>query len=388
MQRTYQFRIYPNQTQKQMLHFWLRRCCALYNACLEESKAAWTMQGKSLSAFDQINELPDLKQAFPAYQELPSHVLQDVIRRHYKAKQAFFRRVGNCERPGYPRYRTAARYRSLTFPDQAGWKLEAKHLVLTGPGRMRIKRHRPIEGTIKTLTIKRDVNQWYALLSCEVPDPTPLPPCEQTIGIDLGVLRFATFSDGTQVENPRWYRAAQERIARLDTIKNRRVKQSKRRKRAAIALAKAHRKVRNQRRDFHQKLSRQLVNQYGTLVMEDLAITNMTQAPEPKLDPEQPGQYLPNGAAAKGGLNKSILDAAWGQFQQFIVYKAASADRQVVLVDPRNTSQVCSGCGVLVSKDLEERLHQCPHCGLVLDRDVNAAINILRAGKRPTFARA
>src|SRR5690242_15293547 len=106
MRRTYQFRIYPNQAQEQTLHFWLRRCCALYNACLEESKAAWTMQRKSLSAFDQINELTDLKQAFPAYQELPSHVLQDVIRRHFKAKQAFFRRVHNGERPGYPRYKT------------------------------------------------------------------------------------------------------------------------------------------------------------------------------------------------------------------------------------------------------------------------------------------
>src|SRR5215472_8079289 len=276
------------------------------------------MRGKSLSAFDQINELPDLKQAFPAYQELPSHVLQDVIRRHFKAKQAFFRRVAVGAKPGYPRYKTTARYRSLTFPDQAGWKLEAKHLVLTGPGRIRITRHRPLEGTIKTLTIKRDVDQWYALFSCEVP-ATPLLPSEAAIGLDLGVLRFATLSDGTQVENPRWYRAQQATIARLDRIKNRRVKQSKRCKRAAIALAKAHRKVRNQRADFQHKLSRQLVNAYGTIVMEDLAIKNMTKAPEPKPDPEQPEQYLPNGAAAKSGLNKSILDAAWGQFQHFTV---------------------------------------------------------------------
>src|SRR5215831_3459147 len=176
MRTTFQFRSYPNQTQEQTLLFWLRRCRELYNACLEESKAAWTMQGKSLSAFDQINELPDLKRAFPAYQELPSHVLQDVIRRHFKAKQAFFRRVANGEQAGYPRYKSTTRYRSLTFPDQAGWNLEAKHLVLAGPGRMRIKRHRPLERKIKTLTIKRDVDQWYALFSCEV-EATPLPTC-------------------------------------------------------------------------------------------------------------------------------------------------------------------------------------------------------------------
>src|SRR5215469_10398499 len=197
MRKTFQFRLYPNHAQEQTLLFWLRRCCALYNACLEESKAAWTMQGKSLSAFDQINELADLKQVFPAYQELPSHVLQDVIRRHFKAKQAFFRRVANGEKAGYPRYKSTARYRSLTFPDQAGWNLEEKHLVLTGPGRMRLKRHRPLEGKIKTLTIKRDVDQWYALFSCEV-QATPLPPSDAAIGIDLGVLRFATLSDGTE----------------------------------------------------------------------------------------------------------------------------------------------------------------------------------------------
>src|SRR5215813_11564854 len=194
MRRTFQFRLYPNQAQEQTLLFWLRRCRVLYNACLEESKAAWTMQGRSLSAFDQINELPDLKRDFLAYQELPSHVLQEVIRRHYKAKQAFFRRAAKGEQAGYPHYKSTARYRSLTFPDQAGWSLESKHLVLTGPGRMRIKRHRPLEGKIKTLTLKKDVNQWYALFSCEVP-ATPLPPSEAAMGIDLGVLRFATFSD-------------------------------------------------------------------------------------------------------------------------------------------------------------------------------------------------
>src|SRR5215467_825252 len=152
MRSTFQFRLYPNQAQEQTLLFWLRRCRGLYNACLEASKAAWTMQGKRLSAFDQIKELPDLKQDFPAYQELPSHVLQEVIRRHFKARQAFFRRVTKGEQAGYPRYKSTARSRSLTFPDQAGWKLEDKHLVLTGPGRMRVTRHRPIVGRIKTLT--------------------------------------------------------------------------------------------------------------------------------------------------------------------------------------------------------------------------------------------
>ena len=162
---------------------------------------------------------------------------------------------------------------------------------------------------------------------------------------------------------------------------------SHRRKRAAIALAKAHRRVRNQRHDFQHQAARALVNRFGVVVFEDLKITNMTKAPAPKPDPEQEGAYLPNGASAKAGLNTSILDAGWGQFQSFCVAKAASAGRQVVLVDPYNTSQHCSGCGELVPKSLEERTHRCPHCGLVIDRDHNAAINILRAWKRPTTLR-
>ena len=170
-------------------------------------------------------------------------------------------------------------------------------------------------------------------------------------------------------------------MKRLSQIKDRRKKGSHRRKRDAIALAKAHRKVRNQRKDFQHTAARALVNRFGTLAFEDLNILNMSAAPHPKPDPEQDGAYLPNGAAAKAGLNQSILDAGWGQFQSFCIAKAASAGRRVVLVDPRMTSQQCSGCGAVVPKPLEERTHSCPHCGLVIDRDHNAAINILFRGE-------
>ena len=171
-------------------------------------------------------------------------------------------------------------------------------------------------------------------------------------------------------------------------MKDRRAKGSHRRKRAAIALARAHRTVRNQRTNFHHQLSHRLVNAYGLLAMEDLSILNLTATPEPKPDPDpdHEGQYLPNGAAAKAGLNQSILDAGWGQFQSFCIAKAASAGRRVVLFDPHMTSQHCSGCGAVVPKPLEERMHTCPHCGLVLDRDHNAAINILSRGQEVAHA--
>ena len=218
------------------------------------------------------------------------------------------------------------------------------------------------------------------MFSCEVLEETPLPPSEEAIGLDLGVLHFATLSTGEQIENPRHYRKGLKRIKVLSQVKDRRKKGSHRRKRAAIVLAKAHRQVRNQRANFQHQLSRRLVNEYRLIAMEDLSILNMTKAPEPKPDPDHEGEYLPNGAAAKAGLNQSILDAGWGQFQQFCLVKAARAGRRVVLVDPYNTSQLCSQCGRLVPKPLEERWHSC-ECGAELDRDHNAAITILFRGQ-------
>jgi putative transposase len=234
-------------------------------------------------------------------------------------------------------------------------------------------------GQVKTCTIKRDVKHWYVTFSCEVGDE-PLPPSEEAVGIDLGLLHFATLSTGETIENPRHYRKGLKRIKLLSQIKDRRKYGSHRRKRAAIALAKAHRRVRNQRKDCQQKAARTLVNRFGLLVFEDLKIVNMSATPEPKPDPDHEGQFLPNGAAAKAGLNQSILDAGWGQFQQYGVTKAASAGRRVLCVNPHLTSQLCSGCGQIVKKELDERWHSC-ECGVELDRDHNAALNILFRGE-------
>jgi putative transposase len=223
------------------------------------------------------------------------------------------------------------------------------------------------------------VNHWYVTFSCEV-EEEPLPPSTEEVGIDLGLLHFATLSTGETIENSRLYRKGQKRLKLLQQAKDRKKRGSRRRKRAALALAKAHRKVRNQRRDFQHKAARSLVNRFGLIVFEDLQITNMSKAPAPKPDPDKEGAYLPNGASAKAGLNTSILDAGWGQFQAICVAKAASAGRQVVFVDPYNTSQVCSNCGQLVPKDLSERWHSC-ECGAELDRDHNSARAILFLGQ-------
>ena len=330
--------------------FVLRRCRALYNSALEQRKAYYQMRRKSLGYTQQAAELADIKAAFPAYQDVHSQVLQDVLRRLDKAFAAFFRRIRTGEKPGYPRFQGQGRYDSFTYP-QSGFALAGDVLTLSKLGDIKVRLHRPMVGQVKTVTIKRDVNHWYVTLSCEV-EEEPLPPCEEAVGIDLGLLHFATLSTGETIENPRPYRRGLKRITLLQQAKDRKKRGSHRRKKAAIALAKAHRKVRNQRKDFQHKAARSLVVRFGLIVFEDLKIIHMSKAPEPKPDPDKEGAYLPNGASAKAGLNKSILDAGWGQFQQLCVAKAESAGRRVLFVDPYNTSQLCSRCGRLVPKDL------------------------------------
>jgi putative transposase len=378
--KAFQYRLYPTNQQEQHLLFVLRRCRDLYNSGLEERRAFYQMRRKSLGYSAQAAELADIKAAYPAYGDIYSQVLQDVLRRLDKAFAAFFRRLKNGEKPGYPRFKGTNQYDSFTYP-QSGFALAGKVLTLSKIGDHKVRAHRPLQGQVKTCTIRRDVTHWYVTFSCEV-EAEPLPQSEEAVGIDVGVLHFATLSTGETIENPRPYRKGLKRIKLLSQVKDRRKQGSHRRKRAAIALAKAHRKVRNQRKDFRQKAARALVNRFGLLIFEDLKIVNMSATPDPKPDPEHEGQYLPNGASAKAGLNQSILDAGWGQFQQFCVAKAASAGRRVLFVDPYNTSQLCSGCGRLVPKDLDVRWHSCPYpdCGTELDRDHNSARIILFRG--------
>lgn len=187
-------------------------------------------------------------------------------------------------------------------------------------------------------------------------------------------------SNGEFLDHPRFFRKSEKRLAKAQQALARKKKGSHRRKKAVMRVAAAHRKIRNQRRDFQHKASRQLVNRYQVIILEDLQVKNLTKAPAPKQD-ETTGQYLPNGASAKAGLNKSILDAGWSAFTELVNAKAAWAARTVILVDPFKTSQICSQCHKEgPHKDLDERVSTCVHCGVVLDRDTNAALNILREG--------
>ncbi|MDQ2903290.1 MAG: transposase [Chloroflexota bacterium] len=390
--KAYKYRIYPKKATADKLQWVLDRCRELYNAALSERKDAWHMAHQSIGYYEQQHDLVEIKEIRPEYQEIASHVLQDVIARIKKAFDNFFRRVKNGEKPGYPRFKGSKWYDSFTYPDKAGWKLDTRtrppnkrgmvkaNLHLTKIGTMKLHLHRDLVGRIKTLTIKREGEHWHACFSCEVGKPNPLPISYEDVGIDLGITHFAALSNSEFIEYPRYYRRGQKTLKTLQVALSRKERGSHRRARAVKRVARAHHTIRNQRRDFHHKASRALVNRYQVIVFEDLQVKNLTRAPKPKQD-EATGQYLPNGAAAKAGLNKSILDAGWATFTERVSVKAASAGCTVVFVDPFKTSQKCSGCGKEgPHKDLAERVHRCPHCGLVLDRDINAAINILRDG--------
>ncbi|HLW00718.1 MAG TPA: transposase [Ktedonobacterales bacterium] len=378
--KAYKFKLCPTPEQEQKLDWTLWRCRELYNAALAERKEAWSMCQVSIGYYEQKRDLPAIKALRPEYQDIHAHVLQDVMKRLDKAFAAFFRRVKAGEKPGYPRFQGRDRYHSFTYGEYGnGARLDGGILSLSKIDRVPIRLHRPIEGMPKTVTISREVDGWYACFSCADVPTQPLPLTGQETGIDVGLKSFLALADGTFVANPRYYRKAEKALKRAPRRVSRRQKGSKRRQKAVKSLAKKHQKIARQRRDFHQKIALSLVRQYDVIYREAIQSKNLSIRPKPK--PDGNGGYLQNGTSRKAGLNKSINDAGWSQFLTILSCKAAYAGKRVEAIPPAYTSRDCSGCGERVPKSLSVRTHACPSCGLVLDRDTNAALNILRAGQ-------
>jgi putative transposase len=360
--KTYKEKLRPTLTQERALEAVLWRCRVLYNTALEQRITAWQRCHVSVSRFQQELELKTIRAAFPEYAGIHSHVLQDVLARLDKTYQAFFRRVQRGEKAGFPRYKPATRYHSFTFKEYGnGATLDNGYLVLSKIGRINVHWSRPIAGTPKTVTVSKEADGWYVSISCAEAPLHPLPPTSQETGIDLGLESFATLANGTMIHNPRCYRKAERYLAQCQRRVAKRKKGSARRRKAVCWLAKAHQTVRRQRQDCHHKTARSLVRQYNAIYHEDLQVANMVQ---------------------NHHLAKSIQDAGWSGFLAILSFKAANAGRSVVAVDPAFTSQVCSGCGVVVQKGLSIRWHECPDCGASLHRDHNAAKNILWRGQR------
>jgi len=377
----YKFRVYPAKSQLRLFEQTLDLCRELYNASIQERRDAYRMAGKSLNYYDQQNQLPAIKEVRPDLQAIHSQVLQDVLRRSDKAFKAFFARCKRGETPGFPRFQGKARYSSFCYP-QAGWSLKNDRLTLSKIGTIKIKLHRSVMGKVKTCTIKREGPKWFAVFSVEYELGCPEYHSGPPIGIDVGLEYFSSLSDGIQIENPRYFRKAEKALAILQRKANK-VKPLPRRDPTKIkvkqSVRNAHRKVSNQRKDFLHKQSRSLVTKYRVVVVEDLQVSNLMRRVKPKENPEQPGQYLPNNAAAKSGLSKSISDAGWSTFVNMLTYKAENAGSKLIKVGPQYTSQICPDCGAVAKKDLAVRWHSCP-CGSEMHRDTAAAIVILRRG--------
>lgn len=359
--KTFKYRLYPTKEQISKLNETLWLCSVLYNQCLAERRDCWEFGGHSVTKYDQMSRLPELRKLDERFAKVYAQVLQDVVKRLDRTYGDFFRRVKNGEKAGYPRFKSARRYDSFTYPQMTkNLRFEGNKYNFPKIGEVKIKLHRPIEGKIKTVSFKREIDSWYVVFACELPDvevvPSPLPP----IGIDLGLKSFLVTSDGDSVDPPHFFRDAQAKLRRAQRHLSRCKKGSNRRKKAVKRVAKIHQHIANQRLDFHHKLSRDCVDSYGLIAHEDLNIKGITRT----------------------RLAKSVSDVGWASFLTKLQYKAEEAGVAVVKVDPRNTTQTCSQCGHIPDEKLtlSDRTYVCEKCGFTADRDYNAALNILRLG--------
>ena len=301
------------------------------------------------------------KKLFPEYKDVPSHSLQDVVKRVERTFDRWLKRDCNGKRSGKPRFKGVGRYRSIGFPDPVKPEhVDGKFVQLPKLGKLKLILHRPIPDgfSVKTAAIAKKADGYYITLSLEDPTvpelPTGIPEVGNTIGIDMGLKSFLTDSEGEEVAIPHYYRKSQKRLKRLQRSLSSKKKGSSNGRKAIKRVAVQHLNVANQRKDFHYKAALKLVSKGKNIGHENLNIKGL----------------------AKSRMAKSINDAGWGAFLQILLIKAERAGLITIAVNPNGTSQDCSSCGVKVKKNLSDRWHDCPECGCSLDRDHNAAINI------------
>ena len=347
MIRAYRFRLYPNRLQDEALrhHLWLSK--ELWNRMLDYSKITYKREGK----FASKKELREMVKR----QGLFSQVAQELVDRLVDATFRFIRMKKAGEDCGFPRFESFDRVKSLCYP-QMGFRFVGNRLKVTPFGEIKLKLHRSIKGTVKTLVLKRESSgKWFAILTSEEKDADCHVNQRAKVGIDLGLSKLATLSDGSVIANPRHIKKRERKIAVLGRRLSKKKKGSQNRRKAKVKLARVYERLANSRLDFLHKTSLALVRKYSVISLENLNVKDMVQ--------EKYG--------------KQINDAGWGMLASMLCYKAGSAGCRVVFVNPEGTTQQCSRCGSTVRKSLKDRVHVCPVCGLVIDRDLNAAHNIL-----------
>ena len=354
-QKNFRYRIYPSKKQINRLNKTISDCCFIYNKLLESKINAYKTDKINLSQFD----LNKLTKDFDV--PIHSQVKQNISKRINDAFSHFFRRVKEKKgKVGFPRFKNFNRYKSITFP-QSGFKFKSnKKLFVSQIGNIPVVLHRVPKGKMKTFTIKKTALGWFAIFSCSDVPVEKVEVEDDHIGIDVGIESFATLSNGTKIENPKLLRKSEKKLAKFQRRLSRKKKGSKNRRKTRFKVARLHQRIFNQRQDFLHQISFKIIKQFKVISVEKLVIKNMVK-----------NHYLA----------KSINDASWGCFVQMLSYKAESAGGQLVRVNPKNTSRTCSRCGNIQDMPLANREFKCLKCGFVCHRDLNASLNIDRAGQ-------
>jgi putative transposase len=360
MLRTYKYRLYPTTEQAHALSDILQAGCWLYNAALHFRRQRWQESRHGVSYYEQAALWRDWRNEEPG--ENPLRMLnmtagQQLLRRLDKAFCEFFKGAR-----GFPRYKKARHFNSVNYKPGDGSRLKGHKLYVQNVGLVTVHWHRELpDGKLKNIILLRKPSGWYVCLQVELPEPEPETHNGPVVGIDLGITHALALSDGTTFDSPKYLQQSLAKLRRSQRTVARRKKGSNRRRKAIRQLAKQQEHIANQRRDWWHKVTRQLVATCGTIVLEDLNLNFLLQ---------------------NGKLSRHAYDVSLGMFRELLDYKAVEAGVKVVEVNPAYTSQTCSGCGCIVPKSLRVRTHICADCGLTLDRDVNAALNILSAGTR------
>lgn len=376
MNRVYRYRIYPTAKQMIALSEMLRDHCDLYNAALQERRDAWKMCKVGVRYGDQSAQLRAIRSDGPQHARWSFTGQQQTLRRLDKAFQAFFDRIKRGDTPGYPRFKPWRRFNTVTFIDGDGgkWLETDRRVRMQGIGHVKVKIHRPTKGTVKQFSVTRSGKRWFINIICVDVPAEDRAPTGAAVGLDRGITHLVATSDGDLIANPRHLRQAEDCLARAQRDVAAKKRGSNRRRKAVARLARQHERLANTRRDYLHKVSRQLVDTYDVLVLEDLRVKNMSRSAKGTI--EAPGVNV----AAKAGLNKSILDAGWSALADMITYKAESAGGSVVFVNPANTSRTCNSCGHVDANSRHGEDFACTCCGYEAHADINAARNILRLG--------
>lgn len=367
MIRTVEAKLYLNTTQEDTLNRWLCSCCWVYNHCLNQRIKAYRRRNESVGYNAQCVLLTGLRERIPALAEVPAVFARDAIRRVDRGFQAFFRRCKAGDKPGFPRFRSHTRYNSLEYLAPGSYPRAGNLLHIPKLGLVKFRAgDQRIPGRQKLLRIIRRASGWFAqVLVDDSQPPPPNVPVQSSVGIDVGLVAFATLSDGEKIENPRFFRKSERKLKRAQRQLSRCQRGSRNRRKAVRHVARVHERVAAQRKDFAHQQSRRLVNRFDLIGFEALNIKGL----------------------AGSRLAKSVHDAAWGMFTRFVAYKADYAGKHAIPVNPSGTSQECPSCGAVARKSLSERTHACS-CGLTIDRDEAAARVILARALRVVGASA